>query len=278
MNPLTLLTKAITAVPAVRYALGVAGVAAVVAIILGLKLNPQVAVLGTLTVIAFMFVLLIFAKVAGQKDSNALLLPAQILVWFYTIATVVVTTLFISSYFAHRPISFEKNSDQSASLKPNNDAGVPPTSNNPHPAIPTPTADSKPRDTPKAKKPTSPIPAPVATIQIGSQKEVASADAEFPYGREVILTTTKDVSPTALRVRFSGEVSKMYGNPPGMMFQMAQGGIETEHPDTVRIQWSAPPFSIAEPVKITVYSKNFIEAIHIESVPFSFPLPQGYLK
>jgi len=37
MDPLRLLREATTAVPAVKYALGVAGIAAVVAIILGLN-------------------------------------------------------------------------------------------------------------------------------------------------------------------------------------------------------------------------------------------------
>jgi hypothetical protein len=88
---------------------------AVVAIILGLKLNPQVAVFGTLIVIALMFVLLVFARSAGQENNNDLLLPAKVLVWFYTIVIMVVTILFISSYFAHWPISFDRPSEHAQS-------------------------------------------------------------------------------------------------------------------------------------------------------------------
>ena len=108
MDPLRLLKEAIKAVPAVRYALGVAGIAAVVAIVLGLKLGPEVAVFGTLIVLGLMFILVLFSqyagsKVAGGADTNVMFGPITLLVWFYTIALVLVTSLFISSYFLHVP-------------------------------------------------------------------------------------------------------------------------------------------------------------------------------
>jgi len=106
MNPLTLLKNAVAAVPAVKYALGVAGIAAAVAIVLGLKLNPQVAVFGTLIVLGLMFILLIFARFSGQKENPEILQPAKVLVWFYTVIIMVVTCLFISSYFLRWPLNF----------------------------------------------------------------------------------------------------------------------------------------------------------------------------
>jgi len=103
MNPFQILKDAIKAVPAVRFALGVAGIAAVVAIVLGLKLSPQVAVFGTLIVLGLMFVLVLFSQYAGTAGNNVGFGPITVLVWFYTIALVVVTSLFISSYFIHVP-------------------------------------------------------------------------------------------------------------------------------------------------------------------------------
>jgi hypothetical protein len=107
MDAFKLLREAIKAVPAVKYALGVAGIAAVVAIVLGLKLSPQVAVFGTLIVLGLMFILVLFSQYSGAQvpagQTAAAFSPVSVLVWFYTIALVVTTSLFISSYFVHVP-------------------------------------------------------------------------------------------------------------------------------------------------------------------------------
>jgi hypothetical protein len=105
MNPLRVLREAIKAVPAVKFALAVAGVAAVVAIVLGFRLKPEVAVFGTLIVIGLMFVLVVFSRYAGEQNAT-FVGPAVVLVWFYTLAVIVTTTLFITSYFIHWPHSF----------------------------------------------------------------------------------------------------------------------------------------------------------------------------
>jgi len=106
MDPLKILRDAIAAVPAVKYALGIAGIAAVVAIVLGLRLSPQVAVFGTLVVLGLMFILVVFSKYAGQASVAGFLGPAKLLVWFYTLAVIVATILFMTSYFLHRPLDF----------------------------------------------------------------------------------------------------------------------------------------------------------------------------
>jgi hypothetical protein len=143
-----------------------------------------------------------------------------------------------------------------------------------------PHSDSKPQLTPRSIQPsvrrTQPKPSPA--ISISSQKEVASADLKYPYGLEVVVTTTKEVSPTALRIKFSEDISKMYGTPPGMIYTKAQGGIEVNHPNIVFIQWATPSFSVEGPLKVTVFSAAPVRAIGIESVPFNFPLPEGSLK
>jgi hypothetical protein len=67
MNPLTILKDAIRAVPAVRYALGVAGIAAVIAIIAGFQIDYKVAVLGVIIILFLMFILVIFAWFAEHS-------------------------------------------------------------------------------------------------------------------------------------------------------------------------------------------------------------------
>jgi hypothetical protein len=84
--------------------LGVAGIAAVVAIVLGLRLKPEVAIFGTLIVLGLMFILVIFANFAGQAGP-VVVGPARALVWFFTVATMIVMCLFISSYFVAWPLN-----------------------------------------------------------------------------------------------------------------------------------------------------------------------------
>ena len=105
MDPFKLLREAIAAVPAVKFALGVAGIAAVVAIVFGLKLNAQVAVFGTIIVLGLMFILVLFSQYAGSTagSPSPLFGPVKFLVWFYTVALALTTLLFISSYFLHLP-------------------------------------------------------------------------------------------------------------------------------------------------------------------------------
>jgi hypothetical protein len=86
LNPLLILQEAIKAVPSVKYALGVAGVSATVAIILGLLKDPKIAVWGTLIVIGLMFILVIFSYAAQDLPSKK---------WMVASLAWAVTTLFI---------------------------------------------------------------------------------------------------------------------------------------------------------------------------------------
>jgi hypothetical protein len=115
---------------------------------------------------------------------------------------------------------------------------------------------------------------PLASIRIASQKQVASADPEFPFGLEVVLVTDTDVSPTSLIIKFSGEIGKLYGHAPGTIYTESQGGIIANTPDSILIEWRTPAFSVTEPVVLTIYSRAYITAEKIESVPFTFPYPE----
>ena len=101
-GPIQILREAIRAVPAVKYALGVAGIAAAVAIILGFHMKPEIAFFGTVIVIGLMFVLVTFSRYAGQGHSH-LIGPAILLAWFFTLALMATTTLLMTSYFIHWP-------------------------------------------------------------------------------------------------------------------------------------------------------------------------------
>ncbi len=114
MDPFKLLQNAIRAVPAVKYALGVAGIAAVVAIVVGLRLNYQVAVFGTLIVLGLMFVLIVFSSLPQRQGAN-LGGPATVLVWFYTVAVMAVTILFMTSYFWGWPVTLGSGHDNQLS-------------------------------------------------------------------------------------------------------------------------------------------------------------------
>src|SRR2546428_4094488 len=82
MNPRRPLREAIAAVPSVGYALGLGGVAAILAIVLtGPKLDPQTAIWGILLVFIGMVVLVVFSALARTGDAIAL--PALVLCWAF---------------------------------------------------------------------------------------------------------------------------------------------------------------------------------------------------
>lgn len=102
-TPFGFLKAAIEHVPAVRYAVGVGGIAAIVSIVLTVwKLNVQAAVIGTLVVFIFMVVLVVF--VALSKVKGRVLRPLSLfLAWAFLLLSVLVACLFISCAFFDYP-------------------------------------------------------------------------------------------------------------------------------------------------------------------------------
>jgi hypothetical protein len=80
MNPSQVFREAIKAVPQIKWALGVGGIVAVIAIIQGFHLDWRVAVLGTIVMMVLMVMLVIFARVADPTSN--LRLPGLVLTWF----------------------------------------------------------------------------------------------------------------------------------------------------------------------------------------------------
>ena len=103
IDPVQFLKDAIAAVPAVRYALGVGGTAAVVSIALaGFGLDAKTAVFGTLIMFVLMVVLVVFSKLA-QTGSRSLYILALVLAWAFTFLAISSTVLFASSFFFDYP-------------------------------------------------------------------------------------------------------------------------------------------------------------------------------
>ena len=119
MQPLTVLQEAIRAVPAVRYALGVAGIVAVVALVRAFRLDFKVAIFGTITTLAFMVALVVFAKLTTTAKKH-FLGPVLIMMWAFLIMVISSAALLFSSVFFDQPKEF------SHWLFPNRNGPVPP--------------------------------------------------------------------------------------------------------------------------------------------------------
>ena len=137
MNTPTFFTlkEAIKAVPAVKYALGVAGVTAVVAIVSAFKISLTVAVFGTITMFGLMFVLVLFSWFSKNARQDARI-PALVLVWTFVLLTLITATLFLSSFFFHWPRPLEgyvsaKSQENSGESRP---SPVPTVSVSPSPS------------------------------------------------------------------------------------------------------------------------------------------------
>ncbi|MCP4990584.1 MAG: hypothetical protein GY928_32460 [Colwellia sp.] len=125
--------EALKAVPAIRYALGLAGIGAAVAIVAGFQLDFRVAIFGTIIMIALMFVLLVFAKlVAIAKAKNVrediFVNPALVATWAFLILTIVSSALLMTSYFFVWPITIKNylplNNSNNKSIKTANNNDV----------------------------------------------------------------------------------------------------------------------------------------------------------
>jgi hypothetical protein len=77
-----LLDQAVKAVPAVKYASGVVGIAAAVAIIIGIVGHDlRIAIFGPLVMLVLMVILLLFAKLAGTTQIPSLRAALVFIIW-----------------------------------------------------------------------------------------------------------------------------------------------------------------------------------------------------
>lgn len=106
LSPISVLREAVKAVPAVKWALGVGGVLATVALVYTFKLNPRVAFIGLIVMFIAMGVLVIFARVAAER--NAAALPAMIFTWFVLLIFMATSTCLFTSVFFSKPLDLQE--------------------------------------------------------------------------------------------------------------------------------------------------------------------------
>jgi len=105
-DPFSLLTQAIRKVPETRYALAVGGIIAVVAIVVGFKVNLWVAVFGAVVMLVLMTVFVIFAGLA--KETGILHGPIKVFVWFSLLLVMATTLVLFSSAFWGHPLNLAR--------------------------------------------------------------------------------------------------------------------------------------------------------------------------
>jgi hypothetical protein len=99
---LRIVRESIKAVPAMKYALAVAGILAVVAMVGAFKLTPQTAVFGAVLVLVLMVAVVIFARLTTTA-SRHFFLPVLIMTWAFLIVTVATALLLFTSAFFQWP-------------------------------------------------------------------------------------------------------------------------------------------------------------------------------
>jgi hypothetical protein len=98
------LKQAIRAVPAVKWALGVAGLVAAVGIVEFLVHgNWIVAIVGTVVMLMLATVLVIFAR-AAQSSAADLVSPSVVLVWFALLLTCAFSTALFTTVTFGKPV------------------------------------------------------------------------------------------------------------------------------------------------------------------------------
>jgi hypothetical protein len=99
-----ILQQSIKAVPSVKYALGITGIAAAVAVIIGLLADVRLAIVGILLMFVFMVLLLVFARLSQLKAAH-FHYPALFLMWAFVLLSVLWLLLITSSFFFDLPKS-----------------------------------------------------------------------------------------------------------------------------------------------------------------------------
>jgi hypothetical protein len=107
LAPYRILREATQAVPAVRYALGVAGIIAVVAIVSAFGIGYRVAFVGALLTLVLMVALVVFAKLTTTAPRH-FLMPVQVLMWSFLVLCIATAVLMFTSVFFKRPIDLQE--------------------------------------------------------------------------------------------------------------------------------------------------------------------------
>lgn len=104
-NPLKVIREAISAVPAVKYALGIAGIAASLALATAFFSSTRAALFGIAAMLLLMVLLVVFA-VLTKLAKKELRFPALVLTWTVLLVFVASTILTFTSVFFSTPKPF----------------------------------------------------------------------------------------------------------------------------------------------------------------------------
>lgn len=105
-SPYDILTDAIKAVPSLKYALGVLGIVAAIAIVNAFRIDYRVAILGALVMFALMVLLLVFAKLT-KAASKQFRVPVVVLMWTFLLLTTGTASLLFTSVFFKVPLDLQ---------------------------------------------------------------------------------------------------------------------------------------------------------------------------
>jgi len=128
---LGLIRSATKAVPAVRYALAVAGIGAAVALIAGFTIDLRVAVFGIIILFVFMAVMVVFARLASVA-AGSLHLLAMVLAWAAVVLVISTSVLLLTSVFFNWPLPLSRWIEGTTTVTPTpgpkfNETASPPT-------------------------------------------------------------------------------------------------------------------------------------------------------
>jgi hypothetical protein len=103
-SPTQILREAIRAVPVIKYALGIAGIAAAMAVILSFQTSFLQFALATTIMFVLMSVLMVLAKAWRSVDFRR---PLLTFVWFSVIYVMSASTAIFTSFFFDAPLSLK---------------------------------------------------------------------------------------------------------------------------------------------------------------------------
>lgn len=217
-SPGSVLKAAITAVPVMKYALGVAGLAAVVAMVTrGFGLDAETATLGSVVVLLLMTVLLILAVAARQ--SQQLARQSQVLTWAFVAMTLAAMTLLLASLFFQwpRPLRCLVHDEQCVRPAPTDATRPQPV---PSPAAIIPTPSPAPPPAPAV------IDLPVASIPPGAK--VWSADNAPLCEKTPCVLRVPAHAPLELRFDYPGRDYTFKTPDPSV--DLLRGGVRVNIP------------------------------------------------
>ena len=107
LSPLNFIKAAQAAHPAFKYAMVVAGLAAIVAVVIRFGVSPATLVFGIIILVVLMILFLVFAQAATVTTAN-LTLPSLVLIWSFLLLAIATAVLLFTSAFFDMPLPLKR--------------------------------------------------------------------------------------------------------------------------------------------------------------------------